>query len=525
MMFLLVVIGVVLADPPLARLPLAGETKGVAVSLVDDPARGKVARFDGKTSSIRLDPIKLGTGDFTISVWAKADDDAGDAPGDLLSQYDPATRKGFSLSLKSAWVTSSQSNDRNLQFAIDSGTTPKFLDRGRPGNAVYIMSMAVHEGSLYAGTCEAGETEAGHVYRYDGAKWTDLGHPDKSNAVVSLASFDGRLYAGTGKYRLAGSSLQESKNLNLGGGIFRLDPDGTWADCGRLPGTESIGGMVHFRGHLYASSLYKPAGFFRYRGGRDWDAMPVPVGPKRVDALSVFNGKLYATSYDGCDVYWFDGKAWESLGTLESSGQTYSFEPYLGKLHVATWPKGRVFRLDGDKTWAEAGRLGEELEVMAMQVFNAKLYGGTLPLGEVHRLDGEKTWTRMAQLDTTPGVKYRRVWSMAAFQGQLLCGTLPSGHVYAMEAGQVATHDHRLPGGWHHIAARRQGTALSLFLDGKPVASSPTTPAAPLDLDGKAPLLIGDGPNDHFLGELSDLRFYGKALADPEIAAQAKARP
>src|SRR5262249_46188926 len=137
--------------------------------------------------------------------------------------------------------------------------------------AVYVMAMAVHAGRLFVGTCEPGKGEAGHVYRYEGGtRWADCGSPDRSNAVTSLAAHGGKLYAGTGRYRLAGSSLPESPNTTLGGRLFRYEGDGKWAECGRLPGVEAVGGMAVYRGDLYATSLYRPAGFFRYNGGREW---------------------------------------------------------------------------------------------------------------------------------------------------------------------------------------------------------------------------------------------------------------
>jgi hypothetical protein len=70
------------------------------------------------------------------------------------------------------------------------------------------------------------------------------------------------------KYRLAGSSLLESKNPNLGGKVYRYAGDQSWEDCGQLPDTEAIGGLVVYRGRLCASSLCRPAGFFRYEGGQ-----------------------------------------------------------------------------------------------------------------------------------------------------------------------------------------------------------------------------------------------------------------
>jgi outer membrane protein assembly factor BamB len=487
-----------------------------------------VARFDGKSSYVEVPAnpaLDLGRGDFTLAVWVYTEEALDDVPGDLVSKYDPATRRGLNWCIKNgAGMTNSQANDRNVHFGVDSGTEPVWSDRGRPGNAVYVMAMAVHDGKLFVGTCEAGPGEAGRVFRYDGgARWVDCGSPDRCNAVTSLAAFGGKLYAGTGKYRLAGSALPESTNANPGGKIVRYDGDGHWADCGRLPDVEAVGGMVVFRGELYASSLYKPAGFFRYRGGGAWRRCSLPADGRRVVSLGVFNGRLYAGSYDSCSVSRFDGKDWEVFPALETSGQTYSFEVHAGELFVGTWPNGQVFRLDRGERWVPAGRLGEEKEVMGMAVHNGKLYAGTLPRAEVHRFDEGTRWTRTGRLDMTPDVRYRRAWSMAVFDGRLFCGTLPSGRVHALEAGQSVTLDRALEPGWKHLAAVREGGRLSLFVDGTRVASSSsTTNASPLDLTNQAPLRIGFGSHDHFRGSLSDLRLYDRAVSAAEIAALAK---
>ncbi|WP_406695939.1 LamG-like jellyroll fold domain-containing protein [Singulisphaera sp. Ch08] len=486
-------------------------------------------KFDGRKSYIRVPAnpsLNLGTNDFTFAVWAHTDERIDDVLGDLVSKYDPAARRGLNWCIKNgAGTTSSQSNYRNIQFGIDSGSRPTWTDQGRPGNAVYVMAMAVHNGQLFVGTCEGGNEEAGHVYRYDGGtRWVDCGSPDRSNAVTSLAAYGGKLYAGTGRYRLAGSSLTESKNANVGGKVLCYDGDGSWTDCGQLPKTEAVGGMAVFQGELYASSLYKPAGFFRYQGGREWVACPLPRDGERVVALGVYNGHVYATSYDACAVYRFDGSSWESLGKLETSGQTYSFEVWNGELFVGTWPNGQVFRYDGERQWVTAGRLGGELEVMGMAVHNGKLYGGTLPLAEVHRYDGGVTWANTGQLDRTPDVRYRRAWSMALFQGRLFCGTLPSGRVHGLEVGENVSYDHELKPGWRHLAAIRESGRLKLFVDGKPVADS--TPSNPVDLDltNDEPLKIGLGMHDYFKGSLSDLRLYGRALKANEVSELA-ARP
>src|SRR5690606_8060818 len=97
---------------------------------------------------------QLGTNDFSISVWINSDDELDDVPGDIISQYDSKKRKGFELGLKSNAVTMSHANDRHLSFAIDDNQSSKWIDVGKPGNALLTFGLTEFEGNLYAGTCE-----------------------------------------------------------------------------------------------------------------------------------------------------------------------------------------------------------------------------------------------------------------------------------------------------------------------------------------------------------------------------------
>ena len=457
------------------------------------------ARFDGKSSYVEVPAspaLGLGKGDFTLAVWVHTEESLDDVLGDLVSKYDPAARRGLNWCIKSgAGMTNSQANDRNVQFGIDAGTEPVWSDRGRPGNAVYVMAMAVHDGKLFVGTCEAGPGEAGHVYRYDGgSRWVDCGSPDRCNAVTSLAAFGGKLYAGTGRYRLAGSALPESTNANLGGKIVRYDGDGNWADCGRLPDVEAVGGMVGLPRRTLRLVAVQAGRLLPLPGGRLVAALPParrrPPGrrPRRLQRGSL-RGVVRLLLRLPVRRRGLGGLP----GDLESTGQTYSFEVHAGELFVGTWPNGQVFRLDRGERWVPAGRLGEEKEVMGMAVHNGKLYAGTLPLAEVYRFDDGTRWTRTGRLDLTPDVRYRRAWSMAVFDGRLFCGTLPSGRVHALEVGQSVTYDRALAPGWRHLAAVREGGRLSLFVDGTRVASSSSSNAPPLDLTNRQPLRIGFG--------------------------------
>lgn len=452
---------------------------------------------------IRLDKA-LGAGDFAIGLSLRADGPAAKDLGDLASLWDPAKRQGFTLGLRNnTGCTSSQPNWRQLQFGIDAGTEPTWREEGRPGSALLGFALCVHQGSLYVGTCEPGPGQVGKVYRYAGpGRWEDLGKLDGANSVTALASHGGRLYAGTGKYLLRGSSLPDSENQARGGRIHRLGDDGRWELVGDLDPTEAVGGLVHYAGKLYASSLYKPAGFFRYEEDGKWASLPTPGG-KRVEALGVHGGYLYASTYDSGAVYRFDGTTWADLGLAGAENtQTYAFATYQDRLHVGTWPSGKVYRLDPEDRWADAGRIGGELEVMGMLVHNGAFYSGSLPKGEAYRYEGGTSWKLLKQLDETPDVRYRRVWAMATYQGRLFMTTLPSGNTWSMEAGSCVSDDRELGAGWHDVVAQRAGGRLRLFVDGKLAAESAADTAG-LSLDtGGLDLVIGEGPRGRFPGEI-----------------------
>jgi hypothetical protein len=532
--FLLALDVAVAAEPmPVAHWPLAGDARdtvggkeaenhGVTFSTLPELGPGTSALFDGRSSRLHV-PFSpqwnLGRADFAISLWLHTAKEMTDSPGDLVTQYDPQRRVGFNLSLRTnTGVTTCQSNARQLQFGIDAGTEPVWTDVGRPGNAILAFALAVHDGELYAGTCGNGAEDVGHVYRFETPdQWIDCGAPDRANAISALAAYEGRLYAASSKYRFAGSALTESPNVNFGGGIYRYERDGRWSEVGHLPQTEAVGGLVVYNGRLYATSLYRPAGFFRFERDGEWTALSVPDG-KRVESLGVFNGYLWATSYDGGRVYRFDGETWQDFGQLAENTQTYSFAVHRGQLCVGTWPSGRVYRLSADDSWEDLGRLGEELEVMGMVVHNGQFYAGTLPLAEVYRYDGAQTWTRTARLDATPDVRYRRAWCMAQHQGRLFCSTLPSGRILAMEAGPCVTYDHELPAGWRHVVAVKDAGVLRLYVDGAAAARSRDFDPARFDLSTEAPLLIGAGMGDSFCGRISDVRLYDAALTAGQVA-------
>lgn len=478
----------------------------------------------------------LGTNEFTLAAWVQSDEVADRLSGDVISRYDPATRRGFHLTLKSnPGVTSNQANWRHLQFGIDDDRAWEWEDCGRPGNALFAFALAVHEDALFAGTCEPGEGESGRVYRHEGGdRWLDCGALDGANAITAFAVHQGKLHAATGRYRIAGSALPESKNTNSGGRVFVRESDRRWTDCGRLPGVEAVGGLVVFRGRLYASSLYRPAGFFRHEEGTHWTSLPVPhvvdavsaaSVPQRVESLTVHESFLYASSYDDGRVWRFDGETWSDCGRLSENTQTYAFVQYRGQLHVGTWPSGRVYRWEGLGRWTDAGRLGDELEVMGMVVHNGRLLAGSLPLAWVYEYQGGDTWRPVRRLDQTPDVKYRRAWTMAEHRGRVYCSTLPSGRIHALSVGRQIASGHTLSSDWHHVIAAKSTHGLTLHVDGRRVAEATVPDAGSYALDSNTPIRLGSGMNGPWHGRLAEVRVYRRALTGAEIEALAAARP
>ncbi len=495
---------------------------------------GPAARFDGRSAFLEVPDAlapDFGTGDFTVSLWVYTEKALDDALGDLVSKYDPDTRTGLNLGLATySGVSNSQPNHRNVFFGIDQGRVDaQWTDCGRPGNALFVFGFAVHEGRLYAATCEPEEGAAGHVYRYEGgAKWTDCGSPDASNSVGALAVHDGKLYAGTGWYDTKGSALGESPNTTPGGKVYRYEGGAEWAYCGTLSNPETgeaatMGGLGVYRGALYATTLkHDGLGLYRYGGSTEWAYCGNPGG-KRVLNPFVYNGSLYMVSYDGPGgPFRFDGTAWSYIGAGIDPPihQDYSFAAYGGRLHLSTWPHAHVYRMGEGDAWSLCGRPEEELETMGMMVYNGKLYTGTLPSARVYRYDAGNTWTPVGQSLDTSDNKYRRAWSMALYQGKLFCGTLPSGKVFSLEAGKNVTYDHALAPGWRHIAAVRERDRLRLYVDGNLASSSTPFDPAHYDLTNKQPLRIGFGAGDYFNGWMKDLHFYDRALAGDEVRTE-----
>jgi hypothetical protein len=134
-------------------------------------------------------------------------------------------------------------------------------------------------------------------------------------------------------------------------------------------------------------------------------------------------------------------------------------------------------------------------------------------------------WKKLARLDHTPDVTYRRAWTMAEHDGQVFCSTLPSGKVFAFNSGQQTTWGHTLSSAWHHITAVKSAHRLTLYVDGEMVSQTPAYDGTSYQLNTDIPLRIGTGMNGALNGRLSDVRVYRRTLNALEIEALAKEMP
>lgn len=82
-------------------------------------------------------------------------------------------------------------------------------------------------------------------------------------------------------------------------------------------------------------------------------------------------------------------------------------------------------------------------------------------------------------------------------------------------AGSITT------GVWHHLAMRWDGNAVAIFVDGVLQATTPYVPVPEIGLSYHGESFFGLGimtaGGGHFIGQLDDVRFYGRARPDVEI--------
>jgi hypothetical protein len=527
--------------------------------------------FDGVGAYVEVphkenDSLRLGTGDFSVSVWVHTEKQLDDVVGDVLDMYDPDLRRGITLSINStAGGFQSQGTDRYVYFGIDNAKQSDWEDCGRPSEASNYVSesMTVYQGKLYAATTGGkNEDDWCHVYRYDGGqKWFDCGRVGdrKTQGVGPLIVHRGNLYATTW-------TVDWTRVVEGGydpGRVYRYLGGTAWEDCGEPSDNRTLNCIASYGGKLYVGGGPESWGVFtQSKSGETSGWQPSNVfpkdGPRRCfpHSMMVFNGKLF-TCYPF--VFSFDGQKWTYAGIpivdRRDFLQLYCFAAHQGKLCVGSWPEGKVAFYQGGEEWQEIGRVGEDgTEVNGLVVYNGKLYGGSLPRAEVCRYDGGKKWTSLKRFYSPEGWtpapprnknnsptreevnEWARLTSLTIYGGRLFASTGSCtssvddapidvrGKVFSMEAGKCLSSDYDLGPGWKHLAAVREAGILKLYVDGKLVAKSTPFEQAEYDVSTDRPLRIGFGQIDYFNGKISEVRIYNRALNEGEISALKAAR-
>jgi hypothetical protein len=528
----------------------------------------ETSSFDGSGAYISVPnhpSLRLQTSDFTLSAWVYThpDDELDDVVGDVMDLYDPALRKGITLSINSSSSGyQGQGTDRQVCFGIDNARTSEWIDCGRPSRSSNFVSnsLVAFQGKLYAAITDgSGVQDWCHVYRYEGdQQWSDCGRvgSERTAGVGPLIVHQGQLYAATWTYdwtRVQSGGFDQGRVYRYAGGT-------QWIDCGRPSDNRTLTCLASFKGKLYVGGGPETWGVFVQQRERDWSPSQLfpRSGPRKCfpHSMSRYNGKLYVAFPSA---YAFDGQNWTYAGvpvSPEEILQTHSLRVYQGQLCAGTWPEAKVARYAGGEEWLPMGRVGTDgTEVNALVVYNGKLYGGSIPRAEVCRYDGQPQWTSLIRFYSPEGWQpqppselggqpsraalneWSRVTSLTIYDGSLFAsiGSCTSsildapadvrGRVFRMQAGRCVSFDHDLGPGWKHLAAVRAQAQLKLYVDGQLAATSAHFEPAEYDLSTDQPLRIGFGQTDYFSGKIREVRIYNRALANSEIAGLSRMQP
>lgn len=514
------------------------------------------AEFNGRDGFLEIPhspALALSRDDFTIALWAHPRRPLAGIPGDLVSKWDAARRRGINFYVAgSSSAYSGICDSRHVHFGIDDNHTGPERDHGLPcASNSLISNLVVFDGKLYAGIADAAQPQdAARVFRLEGSKWEDcgrLGNDPTIPSVMSMVVHDGRLYAGTGAWdwvRAFGKVKDQPPPRSTRVFVYRGGK--VWDDLGEVGKGSRVLCLASYKGTLFAGLDSAGGGRLFRRDGERWFDCGAPDG-RNLENLMVWDGALHVATHGNIYRYLADGK-FTCIGK-EPHGitQIHALHVQEGRLIAGTWPQGYILRYAGDKRWDIMGRLGlpagqsEINETNDLEVHNGCLFAGQLPLAELYRYEKDGRWDRIRRLGRRADFaeksldSWMRVTALASHQGRLFAGTgscrgraadvdkeKSLGRVYSFGFGQMASHERDLPSTWVHLTAVRRGVTLELYLNGKLVARSSEAPDSPLDVTTTSPLRIGLGALTHFAGALTDVRLYRGALSGIEIVALAR---
>lgn len=347
-------------------------------------------------------------------------------------------------------------------WTLRTPSTPGKFDLAGTESISAITAMAVYNGSLYAGTRQAGSAE---VYRYNGGtSWTKVSNPlpgtiaedagatSAIDAVSSMAVYNGMLYIGTAK---TGGAEVYQYNGNSTWTLISSSTAGVIGGNATTTAIDSISAMTVHNGQLIiGTSKSAQAELYRYDIGQNINAQQRwfkltsanagTIGSQTavngVTALLSHNGYLYLglSKLNAITILRMDAPmptntfttinpSPGNFGTIAANQDNIrTLAIFNGSLFVgvddgAGVNVARVVRWNGNytagTTWGlvsstSAGVIAEDAgsqsgidRIMSMTVYKNDLYIGTADstgIGQVYKYDGGTTWTLVSS--STAGV-------------------------------------------------------------------------------------------------------------------------
>ncbi|HEU4333781.1 MAG TPA: LamG-like jellyroll fold domain-containing protein, partial [Candidatus Eisenbacteria bacterium] len=239
---------------------------------------------------------------------------------------------------------------------------------------------------------------------------------------------------------------------------------------------------------------------------------------------------LRLTASDGSLAAWD-----ETVVTVgESSGITahWRFDDGSGTIALDSSEGGNSGSLLNGPAWT-AGQVGGALSFDGVDDAVGVVDPGT---GSALDLEADFTvgaWVRFSSLPSNGAAAYPRILqksaSASAAGSYYLAARTGAGpallSLRLKFGGASYTLDGSTPlttGRWYHVVAVKEGSSARLYLDGLQDGPTYALPAGAPDANND-PLYIGEAPSNTdgaFAGSIDDVRLYGRALSDTEIAIE-----
>jgi hypothetical protein len=197
------------------------------------------------------------------------------------------------------------------------------------------------------------------------------------------------------------------------------------------------------------------------------------------------------------------GESWADRGMLGDGTEINALTVYNGMLYAGAIPRGEVFRYD-DGRWTSIHRF-----------FSPPGWDPGPPTAPVR--EEVNNWTRVTSLTVHSGKLFASIGSCTSSVEDAPADV--RGSVFSYTAGRCVSYDDDLGPGWRHLVAVRRGDRLQLSVDGRLVATSASFDPDRYDLTTGGALKIGFGEQDFFTGRIREVRLYRRAIDEDEIAA------